>query len=657
MSSHFVVKVKFQDDVRRLTFTQPSFGELVQRVEALFGFSPLAVRYRDPIDGDLVTLSTDQEFSDAVLLAGSIRQNDTIPVTIRFEITGPNTIPQVPLSAASSVPLTALSAPSAPSAPSSTHSSIPPASPHPVNTTAAESAPAPPPPQPQATQASEQPPSSNNSHGSKATPEAGFQAPPFGDFAQLIGQFGQLFGGSPDATAQFESAAKNFAENPFVADIINQAPSIAEQIVQQIATGLAEGEQQPASTGSAASQQSTEQSAKATGKAPDTTRPCGDSPCGVSGEVKSLADFLSSVGLDGAADRVRKECGGAAGEGACGQSREEEDSGIERDDQGRPIWRLVQCDGCGAHPMVGIRYKCAHCFNYDLCESCEAAGDKHDQSHPLIKMRQPSPNDFIGRPGGRGRGKWRRFARGGRGCFYTRPAGQGWGRRNNSNAQGRNNNNNNSDDSKAKQVNSKARFVKDVAIFDGTEVQAGTPFTKIWRFRNDGDDAWLPGTKLAFVGGDPMGNTGNIDVPEVQPGDEINVAANFVAPSLPGRYTSYWRLLNPQPHGSRFGHRVWADILVVPESEAERPPSDYEVVDNAPLSDDGASSSRTADQMAVDDNAQETTTPPRSADEIEYSQHLATLREMGFTNDFENLRLLRHHEGNIPRVVQDIMKV
>lgn len=28
------------------------------------------------------------------------------------------------------------------------------------------------------------------------------------------------------------------------------------------------------------------------------------------------------------------------------------------------------CDSCKENPILGIRYKCLECFEYDLCEKC-----------------------------------------------------------------------------------------------------------------------------------------------------------------------------------------------------------------------------------------------------------------------------------------------
>merc|ERR1719248_197092 len=113
-----------------------------------------------------------------------------------------------------------------------------------------------------------------------------------------------------------------------------------------------------------------------------------------------------------------------------------------------------------------------------------------------------------------------------------------------------------------------ARFVRDVTIFEGTQMAPQTAFTKIWRLKNSGEVAWPPGTRMLFVGGDQM--TSEMSVPlsratAVQPGEEVDVAVEMVAPPELGRYLGYWRLVGP--HGRRkFGQRVWCHVQVVDPS-------------------------------------------------------------------------------------------
>jgi hypothetical protein len=35
----------------------------------------------------------------------------------------------------------------------------------------------------------------------------------------------------------------------------------------------------------------------------------------------------------------------------------------------------ISCDGCGASPLRGVRYRCAFCPNYDLCAPCLEAAE------------------------------------------------------------------------------------------------------------------------------------------------------------------------------------------------------------------------------------------------------------------------------------------
>jgi hypothetical protein len=62
------------------------------------------------------------------------------------------------------------------------------------------------------------------------------------------------------------------------------------------------------------------------------------------------------------------------------------------------------CDGCQVRPIVGIRYNCTVCSNFDFCEKCEEQhGETH--AHPMVKFRtsefQPrircGTNNFMNR--------------------------------------------------------------------------------------------------------------------------------------------------------------------------------------------------------------------------------------------------------------------
>lgn len=54
----------------------------------------------------------------------------------------------------------------------------------------------------------------------------------------------------------------------------------------------------------------------------------------------------------------------------------------------------VVCDVCDV-PVVGFRYKCAICPNYDLCSKCETDG--HHSQHIMVRFPMPkmSVSNFI----------------------------------------------------------------------------------------------------------------------------------------------------------------------------------------------------------------------------------------------------------------------
>jgi len=116
------------------------------------------------------------------------------------------------------------------------------------------------------------------------------------------------------------------------------------------------------------------------------------------------------------------------------------------------------------------------------------------------------------------------------------------------------------------QPNFLARFVSDVTFPDGSIVNPGQQFTKIWRMRNEGPSDWPENSSLTFISGDKLSNEISVVLPFVPANSEIDIAVPLVAPSSAGRYISYLRLSTPD--GNRFGQKIWLD-LIVSEKQSE----------------------------------------------------------------------------------------
>ena len=60
-------------------------------------------------------------------------------------------------------------------------------------------------------------------------------------------------------------------------------------------------------------------------------------------------------------------------------------------EEGKAIHPMVSCDGCGMTPIIGNRYKCSICYNFDYCQNCEEMY-KNEHNHPFIKIDKPYMN-------------------------------------------------------------------------------------------------------------------------------------------------------------------------------------------------------------------------------------------------------------------------
>lgn len=134
----------------------------------------------------------------------------------------------------------------------------------------------------------------------------------------------------------------------------------------------------------------------------------------------------------------------------------------------------------------------------------------------------------------------------------------------------------------------KVAFVADVTIPDGSVVQAGKSFDKVWRLRNAGTCTWTTDYALVFSGGQRLGGPASIALPaSVAPGATSDLKVNLTAPSTNGSYRGDWMLKNAS--GSLFGlgdkadQPFWVKIQVGASSSPQTGAWKAEYFDNMSL--------------------------------------------------------------------------
>ena len=113
----------------------------------------------------------------------------------------------------------------------------------------------------------------------------------------------------------------------------------------------------------------------------------------------------------------------------------------------------------------------------------------------------------------------------------------------------------------------KVQFVADVNFPDGSVLQPGAQFTKIWRLKNVGSCAWTTSYQLVFFSGEKMGAASSAAFTKnVAIGETVDISMNMVAPTATGSYRGYWMFKNAS--GALFGIGAqankpwWVDIKV-----------------------------------------------------------------------------------------------
>jgi hypothetical protein len=109
--------------------------------------------------------------------------------------------------------------------------------------------------------------------------------------------------------------------------------------------------------------------------------------------------------------------------------------------------------------------------------------------------------------------------------------------------------------------------VTDVTLPARTEVQPGQTLIKTWSINNCGPQQWPEPTVLVFLRGHRElipGAQEEFPVQSAKPNETVEVSVELSTPSVPGRYTAFFRLSDKDRNF--FGPRMWADLIVPGES-------------------------------------------------------------------------------------------
>jgi len=256
------------------------------------------------------------------------------------------------------------------------------------------------------------------------------------------------------------------------------------------------------------------------------------------------------------------------------------------------------CDNCNMNPIIGVRYRCQECYEYDLCEACEAL-NVHNADHTLVKLRKPAAQNSAKR---------------GRAAFVSdafaalSDAESEFALAASSSSAGA-----------AKHAFGATRhseysaaLVSDVSLEAGrcefactlstssrtlfssqalvdvapshsrSHTQRNTlPFfafrsrsvvgpkqalLKSWAVSNDGERAWPEGTRVVLVGGHHLTNTRDVfPVAACAPGDVCEVSVVIDTPARAGTYTASYSLI---ASGRHFGDKLPVEIVVAGDEDA-----------------------------------------------------------------------------------------
>jgi hypothetical protein len=306
------------------------------------------------------------------------------------------------------------------------------------------------------------------------------------------------------------------------------------------------------------------------------------------------------------------------------------------------------CDGCGMCPIVGVRHKCDVCSDFDFCDQCRTTAS-HDATHTFSSFQ--TWRDFRSwkeAKKGEGRRCWRRGHKeeAQRAKQQAREEAQRAKHQAKEEAQRAKQQAKEEAQRAKQQAKEEARrnkenfprmaFVSDVNLPDGSVIAPGAEVKKMWALKNSGDVAWPATTRIVFCRGDDVHAVPSV-VGAVAPGESVDVAVEFIAPTAAGKYRSRFRL---EGEKYRIGSPFWV-LFEVSASETKASANETESSAQVPSAPERELVPEPVPEFDADALLQ-----------FAFPQQLLKLLQMGFNEDKNALdMLLLECGGEISQVI------
>ncbi|MFC1878864.1 NBR1-Ig-like domain-containing protein [Chloroflexota bacterium] len=105
------------------------------------------------------------------------------------------------------------------------------------------------------------------------------------------------------------------------------------------------------------------------------------------------------------------------------------------------------------------------------------------------------------------------------------------------------------------------RFLEDLTIPDGSQIQAADPIDKRWLVENNGTCNWGAEYRLRLIEGPGLGAATELALYPALSGTQAILRILFQAPTGSGAYRSAWQAHSP--NGQPFGEIIYIDIQVI----------------------------------------------------------------------------------------------